>query len=257
MPHVRIRGGGDQRWSFLLRLQTLRDDFAKYHRRVNTARIAKVFAALPRLVGRKFQATAVDRDEKSAGLREAFRLLSLARVVTPVHRTAAAGIPLAAQVDERYQKVCMLDTGLYAAATGLDAAMVAENRDLILVNQGQLAEQWVGQELRAARPFNQEPALYTWVRETKNSNAEVDYVLQVGGRVVPIEVKAGASGRLRSLHVFVREKKVGLGVRISSAALSLHEVETAIPGGHQRRFRLLSVPFYLAGELPRLIAEAA
>jgi len=73
----------------------------------------------------------------------------------------------------------------------------------------------------------------------------------------PIEVKSGASGRLRSLHVFVREKSVALGVRVSSAPLSLDEVQTTIPGGQKRRFRLLSVPFYLAGELPRLIGEAA
>ena len=95
-------------------LQTIRDDFAKYKRGVHTARVAKVFAALPRLVGRKFQPTQVDADEKTLPIRDAFRMLALARVVTPVQRSAANGIPLGAEVDERYQKVCLLDTGLYA-----------------------------------------------------------------------------------------------------------------------------------------------
>ncbi len=236
-------------------LQTFRDDFGKYRRGVDTARVATVFAALPRLVGRKFQPSAIDREEKSRSLKDAFRLLSLARVVTPVQRTAANGVPLGAEVDERYQKVCLLDTGLYATMVGLDAAAVTNLADLTLVNEGQLAEQLVGQELRAVRPFNQEPGLFTWVRAAKNSNAEVDYVLQVGTRVVPVEVKAGATGTLRSLHMMVREKGLDLAVRVNSEPLLQSTVTTSLPVGAPHTFRLLSVPFYLVGELPRLVRE--
>lgn len=240
-------------------LQTIRDDFAKYsangHGKVNTARVAKVFAALPRLVGRKFMPSVVDREEKSLALKDAFHLLALARVLTPVQRTMANGIPLGAELDDRYQKCCMLDVGLFATMCGQDAVAVTSQNDLTLVNEGQLAEQLVGQELRACRPFNQEPALFTWIREAKNSNAEVDYVLQIGTRIVPVEVKAGATGRLRSLHMMVNEKKLDLAVRVSSEPLLVQEVATAVPVGNTRNFTLLSVPFYLVSELPRLIAE--
>ena len=234
-------------------LQTIRDDFAKYRRGVHTTRVAKVFAALPRLVGRKFQPSQVDADEKTLPLKDAFHMLALARVVTPVQRSAANGIPLAAEVDERYQKVCLLDTGLYATQTGIDAAAVASQPDLTLVNEGQLAEQLVGQELRACRPFNEEPALFTWVREAKSSNAEVDYVIQVGTRIVPVEVKAGATGTLRSLHMMVAEKKLDLAIRVSSTPLEQRKIKTALPIGPQRSFTLLSVPFYLVSEIPRLV----
>jgi hypothetical protein len=234
-------------------LQTIRDDFAKYKRGVHTMRVAKVFAALPRLVGRKFQPRQVDADEKTLSIRDAFHMLALARIVTPVQRSAANGIPLAAEVDERYQKVCLLDTGLYATQTGIDAAAVAIQPDLTLVNEGQLAEQLVGQELRACRPFNDGPALFTWVREAKSSNAEVDYVIQVGTRIVPVEVKAGATGTLRSLHMMVAEKKLDLAVRVSSAPLQRRKVQTALPIGTPRSFTLLSVPFYLVSEIPRLV----
>ncbi len=236
-------------------LQTIRDDFAKYKSHVPTARVAKVFAALPRLVGRKFQPRQVDPDEKTLPLKDAFRMLSLARVVTPVQRTAANGIPLAAQVDERYQKVCLLDTGLYATQVGINAASVATEPDFTLVNEGQFAEQLVGQELRACRPFNQEPALFTWVREAKSSNAEVDYVMQVGTRIVPVEVKAGATGKLRSLHMMVAEKNLEFAVRVSSEPLQQSEVKTSLPIGVQRSFCLLSVPFYLVSEIPRFVAN--
>lgn len=236
-------------------LQTIRDDFAKYRRGVDTVRIGKVFAALPRLVGRKFQPAVIDREEQSRSLKEAFRLLAMARIATPVQRTAANGIPLGAEVDERYQKVCLLDSGLYTTMLGLDAASVTSQEDLVLVNEGQLAEQLVGQELRACRPFNQEPVLFTWVREAKSSNAEVDYVLQVGPRIVPVEVKAGATGTLRSLHVMVREKQLDLAVRVNSAPLQLRTVTTSLPLGEPWTFRLLSVPFYMVGEVPRLVGE--
>ncbi len=240
-------------------LQTIRDDFAKYsahaHGKVHTARVTKVFTALPRLVGRKFMPSVVDREEKSLALKDAFHLLALARVLTPVQRTMANRIPLGAEVDDRYQKCCMLDVGLFATMCGLDAVAVTRQPDLTLVNEGQLAEQLVGQELRACRPFNQEPALFTWIREAKNSNAEVDYVLQVGTRIVPVEVKAGANGRLRSLHMMVSEKNLDLAVRVSSEPLLVNEVTTALPVGTARTFKLLSVPFYLVSELPRLIAE--
>ncbi len=241
-------------------LQTLRDDFAKYSTRaplkVNTGRLGKVFAALPRLVGRKFMPSAVDREEKSRELKDAFQLLALARVLTPVLRTRANGIPLGAEVDERHQKVCLLDVGLYATMCGVDALAVSGRQDLTLINEGQLAEQLVGQELRACRPFNQEPALFTWIREARSSNAEVDYVFQAGGRIVPVEVKAGATGALRSLHRMVAEKNLDLGVRVCSEPLQVRDVVATLPGRPPHPFRLLSLPFYLLGELPRLLSEA-
>ena len=197
----------------------------------------------------------VDREEKSLALKDAFHLLALARVLTPVQRTMANGIPLGAELDDRYQKCCMLDVGLFATMCGLDAVAVTSQPELTLVNEGQLAEQLVGQELRACRPFNQEPALFTWIREAKNSNAEVDYVLQLGTRIVPVEVKAGSTGRLRSLHMMVSEKNLDLAVRVSSEPMLLNEVATALPVGTTQTFKLLSVPVYLVSELPRLIAE--
>jgi len=149
----------------------------------------------------------------------------------------------------------MLDVGLFATMTGIDASALPLDPDFRMANHGQLAEQFVGQELRACRPFNQEPSLFCWVREVKGSNAELDYVIAVGTRIVPVEVKAGAAGRLRSLHVMVAEKGLDLAVRVGPEPLQLREVTTALPRGPQRTFRLLSVPFYMVAEVPRLVRE--
>jgi len=238
-------------------LTSLRADFAKYKQRANVLRIGKVFDALPVLVGQKFVPARVDREEKSLVLKEAFRLLCLARLVTPIERTAANGVPLSAEVDERYSRVRLLDVGLFGALSGLDASTVAQaGGDLLRVNEGQLAEQLVGQALRAARPFHEDPRLFCWVREARTSNAEVDFVLQIAGHVVPVEVKAGATGRLRSLHTMMFEKKLGLAVRVGSEPLELARVRTALPNGQNVSYELLSVPLYLSGEIPRLAAEA-
>lgn len=234
-------------------LATVRDDFAKYQRRVSRDRLLKVFAALPQLVGRKFVAAKISRDDKAAVIKECFRLLCLARMVTPVRRTAAGGVPLSAEADEDYFKVCLLDVGLYVAQCGLDATHLLRMQDLLLVNGGQLAEQFVGQQLRSARPFYQEPELYCWAREQRTSNAEVDYVIQHGPGIVPIEVKAGSTGQLRSLHVFLREKRRSLGVRFGGAQPALLRAHTALPDGPQVPYRLLSLPLYLTGQLRRLL----
>lgn len=238
-------------------LQAFRDDFAKYGKRVDTRRIQKVFAALPALVGRKFQPSAVDREDRSTSLRDAFAMLVMARIATPIQRTAANAFPLGAEVDERYQKVCMLDIGLWSTLAGVDAAAIASGGSPNAAFAGQLAEQFVGQELRACRPFNELPSLFTWVRQARASNAEVDYVLQVGDSMVPIEVKAGAPGALRSLHMMVQEKGLELGVRVSTEPLQLRPVTTALPIGKPRRFQLLSVPFYMVAEIPRLVRAVA
>lgn len=237
-------------------LATVRDDFAKYQRRVNRDRLLKVFAALPRFVGRKFVAAHVDREEKSAAIKDALRLLCLARVATQVWHTSASGVPLAAEVDEGRFKICLLDVGLYVALSGLDATTLLAGQDPVLVNSGQLAEQLIGQELRAARPPYQEPALYYWAREQRTANAEVDYVIQHHGEVIPVEVKAGTSGQLRSLHQFLREKRRHMAVRFDAAAPSLLHAEATLPDRSTVAYRLLSLPLYLCGQVRRLLTAA-
>ena len=105
-----------------------------------------------------------------------------------------------------------------------------------------LAEQFVGQELLAYdNPF-MKSQLYYWDREKKGAMAEVDYVIQLGTQILPIEVKAGTTGSLKSLAQFLLEKQTPFGIRISQHPLSFHD-------------RILSVPFYLISQLQRLIAD--
>ena len=109
--------------------------------------------------------------------------------------------------------------------------------------------------LYAEAPYRT-PALHYWARETRNAAAELDYVIAVGSRIVPVEVKAGATGSLRSLHQFIREKSSPFALRFNGDPPSLLRDSRKLPDGTTVRYDLLSLPLYLVGQARRLIGEA-
>jgi predicted AAA+ superfamily ATPase len=236
-------------------LATLRDDFAKYSGRVPHRRLAAVLASVPRQLGAKFSFVEVDREERAAALRQAVELLCKARVCHRVQWTAARGIPLAAGSDERRFKLLALDVGLASCQLGLDLAALEEVSDPTLVNKGALAEQAVGQLLRLTFAANEEPVSFWWQREKAGSQAEVDYVHAHGARVVPIEVKSGKSGTLRSLHRFMAERGLDWAVRVNASAPVVERVAAGLPGQPTFAYDLLSIPAYLVEQHPRLLRE--
>ena len=177
---------------------TYRDDFGKYGQ--SRDRIRMVFDKLPHLVARKFRYVGVSREHRAADIGAALEHLCMARVACKVFRTAANGVPLAAEINERFFKCLHVDVGLLCAALGLDLLDLERQGDPTLVNRGAVAEQFVGQHLLYSEAPYRTPALHYRARETRNAAAEIDYVIAVGSRVVPVEVKAGATGSLRSLH---------------------------------------------------------
>lgn len=237
-------------------LATYRDDFNKYGRRVKQQRVEKVFARVPLMVGRKFMYSQVDREERSRDLGEALTLLQLARVVHRVRHTHGNGIPLGAEADDRTFKVLFMDVGLLCSSCGLRMTEVVQSDELMLINSGAVCEQVVGQHLLYAAPFFMEPELFCWMRQARGSNAEVDFVIAVRDQVVPVEVKAGKTGTLKSLHVFLREKRRRFGLRFNMDRPSLLEAQTSVATGPQTQFQLLSLPLYMVGQTLRLCETA-
>jgi predicted AAA+ superfamily ATPase len=233
-------------------LATYRNDFNKYGRRVKQQRVEKLFARVPSMVGCKFMYSHVDREERSRDLGEALRLLQLARVVHRVLHAHANGIPLGAEVDDRTFKVVFMDVGLLCGSCGLRMTDLVQGDEFLLVNRGAVCEQFVGQHLLYAAPFYVEPELFCWMRQTRGSNAEVDFVIAIANHVVPIEVKAGKTGTLKSMHVFLREKSRKFGLRFNMDRPSLLEAKTSVATGPQTQFQLLSLPLYMVGQTTRL-----
>lgn len=231
---------------------TYRDDFSKYALKVKHARVEKVFSGISRLVGRKFMYSQIDREERARDLSEALHLLCLARVAHRVRHTAANGIPLAAEADDRHFKVFLLDVGLLGRSLGLGVADLEAPENLLLVNQGGLCEQFVAQHLAFQGTSYEPPELHYWERRKASSNAEVDFVIAVGPDIVPVEVKAGTTGTLKSMHLFIREKKREFGLRFNTDMPSFGRVHTSLAMGPQVEFDLLSLPLYLVGQTQRL-----
>lgn len=236
-------------------ISTYRDDFNKYAKRTDPRRLEKVFNKVPQMVGQKFKYSQIDREERSRDLKAALDMLSMARVVSPVYHSSANGVPLRAEMDDSRFKVLFLDVGLLNRSCGLGISEFEGVVDAMTVNAGAVCEQFVGQHLMYQQQSFEEPELFYWVREKKTSIAEVDYLLSIGTNIVPVEVKAGKSGTLKSLQVFLCEKERDIGLRFNSDLPSLMNTMTNIPAGNNRPFKLLSLPLYMIGQAKRLIGS--
>jgi uncharacterized protein len=220
-------------------LQTFRDDFGKYARSTKHQYLEKVFLTAPALISKDYKYSKVDRETPSRALKDALQLLTKAGIITKIRATSGAGLPLEAYADDRKFKLSFLDIGLVQAALGLDAK-IALLENFIAINSGALAEQFVAQEfIGNASPY-QPARLYYWARAKRNSSAEVDLLYQNNLDIYPIEIKAGATGRLKSLKSYLSTYNTPFGIRISAHPLSFSD-------------DVLSVPFYLLPALDRLI----
>ena len=236
-------------------LKTYQDDFAKYSEKIAKEYLDEVLLATPKLLGEKFMFSQVNKNLPTEILKKALQLLCMARVCHKIFATYGNGVPLAGEIKHNYFKVIFLDVGLASSLLDIKIHQLQKIDVINLVNKGGVAEQLVGQLLRTLEPDYVEPHLYYWLREQKGSNAEVDYLLQHESSVIPIEVKAGSTGSLRSLHQFMHEKKLPRAVRINANLPSVVTVDVKIHSGETVNYQLLSIPFYLVGQLHRLLNE--
>ncbi len=219
--------------------QTYQNDFGKYSKEKDSKFLKILFEKIPNLIGQQFKYSKIDPESNARELKKALHLLMQAGVMQMVHATSGVGIPFHVHQNERKFKMLFLDLGLIQGMQQVDAEKIWRE-NLTQINAGMLAEQFVGQELLAYGEAYEERALFFWEREERGSEAEVDYLINVGSQILPIEVKAGKEGSLRSLKLFMKERRAPLGLRISQKPLSYEE-------------GILSIPFYLIGHIPRLV----
>jgi predicted AAA+ superfamily ATPase len=233
-------------------LNTYQDDFSKYPPPTALSALRKAFSQLPLLVGQKVKYSHIDPNAKSAAVAEALTKLSYAGLVYLVKHSACNGLPLGAQVKDKIFKPLMLDVGLLSTQLGLSMLNLLGDDALTLINTGAVTEQFIGQHLLYAGPWYEKPQLYYWVREKKSASAEIDYAATRNAAPLPIEVKAGKTGTLRSLHYFLQEKKLSLGVRFNAQMPSLSREQHKLTDGSTVDYQLLSLPLYMVSQLNRL-----
>ncbi len=231
-------------------LTTYIDDINKYARSKSAATILRhCLEMAPFEAGKRIKYAGFgESNYSSREVGEALGALERAMILQLLRPSTSLKIPVIPDF-RKSPKLQFLDTGLINYFVGLQQHFFVEE-DLHAIHRGLLAEHIVMQEVLASERNRLKKNCF-WVRQKGTSNAEVDLLLQHGGILIPVEVKAGATGRLRSLHSFIDLSKNHFAVRISSAPFSIDQV-TTVAGN---TFTLMSVPLYQCAELRDLLDQ--
>lgn len=222
-------------------IQAFSEDIQKYRGVRDLAYIEAAFAAQSVHWGLRYKYENFAPGFRSALMKAAIDKLEAARIVRRVLPTTATTRPLVPKA-RAAAKLLPLDVGIALTVLGVPNTEI-QQAPLEGLLAGRVAEIAAGQLLNASR---------FWVREDAGGTAEVDYLVEAGGHVMPVEVKAGATGRLRSLHQYLSRAETQAGVRLHGGPLSDERHKVALPGG-PLDYRLVSVPLYAAEWVAGLI----
>jgi uncharacterized protein len=185
---------------------------------------------------------------RSREIREAFRMVEKTMLIKLVYPCTSSQIPIKPCLT-RKPRLHVVDTGLINHSLKIMGALVF-NSDISEVHRGIIAEHIVGQELLASA-YSIGNDLYFWTREKTDATAEVDYILPYSGKLIPIEVKSGSIGKLRSLHQFMDSAPHSIAVRVYQGEYLVQKAKTA----SGKEFTLLNLPFYLVHRIEQELAR--
>lgn len=201
---------------------TYYDDFAKYAKKVDPTLLRNTLQSVVLQIGGKFMYSKVEGSYRAEEVKKALGLLCDAGIIKRVSHTAANGLPLGAEVNEKYRKYIYLDSALLLRILDMDLGSIRQQTELIvagtaedLVNKGGLAEMVLGWEMIKYNNPRSQHDLYYWENMAEGTCSEVDYIMARDLKVVPIECKAGISGKMKSLHLFMRQKHLTDAIRCS------------------------------------------
>ena len=220
------------------------DDVSKYARNTTMAAILRhCIESAPFVAGQRITLAGFGQSNyRSREIGEALRTLQRAMLLHLMYPSVSVEIPIMPDL-KKSPRLQFLDTGLLNYFAGLQDEFFRHD-DLHAIYKGMLAEHIVGQELICLEPNTRKKQCF-WVRDKTQSQAEVDFVIQHRGYVIPVEVKSGTAGKLRSLHEFLDRCPHGFAVRLYAGPLDLHPART--PAG--KSYHLLNVPYFLAAKI--------
>ncbi|MDD4602627.1 MAG: AAA family ATPase [Bacteroidales bacterium] len=183
----------------------------------------------------------INRGSREVG--QAFRILEQALLLQLVYPVTSPLLPLKPD-KSRFPRVQVTDCGMVNYFAGIQKPMF-QSQDMNALFRGQIARQVVGQEILGTGKMDTPPQLNFWIRSKAQSTAEVDFLLKYEDMIIPVEVKSGEPGRLRSLHQFIDAAPHPFAVQLHASKLGIHQAQT-IKG---KKFYLLSLPYFLAGKI--------
>lgn len=233
---------------------TYYDDFKKYAKKVDPTLLRNTLQSVILQIGNKFTYSKVDGSYRAEEVKKALKLLSDAGIVKRVSHTAANGLPLGAEVNEKFRKYIYLDSALLLRILDMDLGGARQLTDLIvagtaedLVNKGGLAEMVLGWELIKYSSPRSQHDLYYWENTADGTRSEVDYIIALDMKVLPIECKSGTSGKMKSLHLFMHNKHLTDAIRCSLENFALLESCDKKADDAVRRIQIL--PLYAISNL--------
>lgn len=233
---------------------TYYDDFKKYAKKVDPTLLRNTLQSVILQIGNKFTYSKVEGGYRAEDVKKALKLLCDAGIVKRVSHTAANGLPLGAETNDKFRKYIYLDSGLLLRILDMDLGGARELTDLIvagsaedLVNKGGLTEMVLGWELVKYNSPRTQHDLYYWENTADGTRSEVDYIIAREMKVLPIECKSGTSGRMKSLHLFMRNKHLTDAIRCSLENFALLESNDKQDNGAVRRISIL--PLYAVSNL--------
>jgi len=218
-------------------LATFRQDFLKYTPRMDVGCLNAVLANVPQKIGQQIKYASLTEDYSNPTIKKAFDLLETARIFRKVRTASPSGLPLGSSASDKRFKAILLDIGLYASLMGISRTTEIQKSNLLSIFRGAMAEQFVGQEILASTNSN----LFYWNREAKSSNAETDYMIEKQGQIIPVEVKSGKGGSLKSLHLLLESYQ------------NIHEAYVFSEAGYGQlpEQKITFIPMYFAGSVCR------
>lgn len=239
-------------------IQTYQDDFTKYGKGMNQLNLLhQILSNLPKLIGTKVKYSNISRESRSAEVKTALDLLIKARLLHAAYHSHASGVPLAATQDLNTYKLYFLDCGLFNSLCGTKWEKLNALTEQELINEGSLADQFVAQHLAYSDEGKTAPHLHYWLRESKSQNAEVDFLIDHNKTILPIEVKSGKSGSLKSLQHFVFNKKIKTALRFDLNQPSIQNVKHNLTGTvHNEEtvhFKLITLPLFMVEFINKII----
>jgi len=229
-------------------LTSFEDDIGKYARNPTAATVLRhCIEAVPFQAGARIKFAGFGQSNyRSREVGEALRTLQRAMLIYLLYPSPSVEPPITPNM-KKPPRLQFLDTGLLNYYAGLQD-QVLQHKDLHGFYRGVLAEHIVGQELLCIDPDTRKKSCF-WSRDKAQSAAEVDFLLLHGGSVVPVEVKSGKAGALRSLHQFIDGSGCRLAVRLYSGPLELQQTRT-VSG---TPFELLNMPYFLTSQIHEYI----
>ncbi|MBW2367381.1 MAG: ATP-binding protein [Deltaproteobacteria bacterium] len=229
-------------------LISYRDDAEKYARNHTIRQVLRhAIESIPFEAGKRIKFQGFGRSNyKSREMGEVLRIIERAMLIYLIRPSTSTGIPIYTDL-RKSPKLQFVDTGLLNYYVGLQPDYY-RYEDLYGFYQGMIAEHIVRQELIAIDTTKNDKPPF-WVREKKQSNAEIDLLLQYRNYAIPIEVKSGKSGTLRSLHQYMGKTNHPYAVRFYAGEIVISEAVTP----NNKPYRLLNLPYFLAGKIFRYL----